>query len=333
MKKRVLLLMTTHYTIYEMIIVNLEKMGFEVTHFEPLVKGFKYKSIIQKVYNFFRKTFLNDKNYKKNLQEKHLNNQLNEILNFPDNHFDISLAIRPDTYNKSVINKVKKTAKKTIAYQWDGMDRFKTDENIIDYFDVFGVFDPDDYSKYSINHQNVFLTNNFFFDYLTTPQKEFDILYIGAEQEGRKTIIDKVSCISNKSNLKNYLRIYTEKSRANKKTPYIINNEKLSYDDFLFLSSRSKCIIDIKLSTHKGLSFRFFEALYFQQKIITDNAYIKEFDFYNSNNILVVENWSEITSKHMIDFIEKPYQQIPSKTIDRYSFKNWFTEITQISKV
>lgn len=327
MKKRVLLLMTTHYTIYEMIIQNLVNMGYEVIHFEPLLKEFKYKNIFQKVDNFFRKTFLNDKDYKKKLQNKHLENQLNEVLNFPDNYFDISLAIRPDAYTTTVINYIKKISKKTIAYQWDGMQRYKTNENIITYFDSFGVFDPDDYKKYYL-YKNVFLTNNFFFDYLPIPKKEIDILYIGAEQENRKKIINNISLVSNQSNLTKYLRIYTEKKKSYQNNSYILNSEKLSYSDFIYFSSKAKCIIDIKVSTHKGLSLRFFEALHFKQKIITNNTYVKEFDFFNTNNILVIEDWFKITPELLLNFINTPLEPISNEIILKYSFENWFLSLT-----
>ncbi|MEJ8591158.1 hypothetical protein JSO54_07920 [Riemerella anatipestifer] len=331
MKGRILLLMTPHYSIYQNIIKNLELMGYEVLYFESVYTGFKYKNWFQKLTNFIRKTFLNDKNYKKQLKESHLEKSLVTLLDCPENYFDYTLVIRPDAYTPKMMEYINKISKKTIAYQWDGMKRFQHSEALIDSFDVFGVFDSNDFEVYSIKHKNLFLTHNFYFDFVSVPQaKTIDLCYIGAEQNDRVQIINYISSLTNATDFVSYFRIYTERRSFNQESPIIINNKLLSYQEVERISSQSRCILDIKFHAHDGLSFRFFEALHFSQKTITDNPTVKNYDFYHPNNILVVEDWFKLTKEQLASFLEKPYTEIPECVKSKYSFEEWFKTIISI---
>ena len=73
-----------------------------------------------------------------------------------------------------------------------------------------------------------------------------------------------------------------------------------------------------------GLSFRIFEAMALEKKIITDNEKIKNYDFYNSNNILVLnKDFSNITK----DFFETPYQPLPEKIYEKYTLEKWVERV------
>lgn len=55
------------------------------------------------------------------------------------------------------------------------------------------------------------------------------------------------------------------------------------------------------------------------KKLITTNKCIKEFDFYNKNNILVLENnYDEIK-----DFLALPYIIIDEKIKNNYMLEQW----------
>ena len=177
MKKRVLLLMTSHYSIHEMIISNLEKMGYEVEYRD--IKTFKYKGIKQKMYNFFRKVVLGDKSYKEYLRKKCVDEDICDA--FRNSQFDYTLVIRPDAYLPQTIHFLKKISKRVIGYQWDGFSRFDTPPELIDAFDIFGTFDKNDYENHIENHDNLILTQNFYFDFMPIPDKELDLFYIGAQ--------------------------------------------------------------------------------------------------------------------------------------------------------
>ena len=97
--------------------------------------------------------------------------------------------------------------------------------------------------------------------------------------------------------------------------------EKLvSYDKYLEMLSETKCILDYNQDGQTGLSLRPMEALFLEKKLITNNKEIKNYDFYNSNNIFILE---EDNIEDIKEFMEKPYKKIDSKIIDYYNFEQW----------
>lgn len=83
---------------------------------------------------------------------------------------------------------------------------------------------------------------------------------------------------------------------------------------------QSKILVDIKRPSHDGLSFRFFEAIGYDKKIITNNQSVKHYDFYNPNNILITdfENLDGLT-----EFINTPFIPYSTEYKEKYLFKNW----------
>ncbi|WP_228453698.1 hypothetical protein [Chryseobacterium manosquense] len=69
-----------------------------------------------------------------------------------------------------------------------------------------------------------------------------------------------------------------------------------------------------------GLSFRFFEGLYYRKKIITDNLMVKKYDFYHPDNIFVIENGNNAA---ILEFLKRPYQELPEHIVKKYSFSEW----------
>lgn len=66
----------------------------------------------------------------------------------------------------------------------------------------------------------------------------------------------------------------------------IIYDNLMSYEDYLNLSTEASCIVDLyRLRSDEGLSYRISEAIFLQQKIITDRDCLLNEPFYNPSNI------------------------------------------------
>lgn len=64
-------------------------------------------------------------------------------------------------------------------------------------------------------------------------------------------------------------------------------NKIIDHEELPKYYKNTKIILDLMREGQFGLSFRVFEAMALE-KIITDNEKIKNYDFYNPNNILVL---------------------------------------------
>lgn len=58
----------------------------------------------------------------------------------------------------------------------------------------------------------------------------------------------------------------------------------------------SKAQIEIQHPSQKGLTTRAFESLGTKTKLITTNPAIRQYDFYNSNNILIIDRNNPVIS-------------------------------------
>lgn len=52
----------------------------------------------------------------------------------------------------------------------------------------------------------------------------------------------------------------------------------------------SKVLLDINRIGQSGLTFGVFESINLEKKLITTTADIKKYDFYNPNNILIIDD-------------------------------------------
>ena len=76
------------------------------------------------------------------------------------------------------------------------------------------------------------------------------------------------------------------------------------------------------------MSFRPFEAIGLKKKLITNNIEIKNYDFYDPQNIFVIEDIENISISK--DFFESEYKELPKEIVEKYFIKNWIETICNL---
>lgn len=323
MKKKSFLLVMPEYSDFtELFEKNLQKTGFKPYILTDQLDALKY-GIKDKTVNFFRKKFLQDKTYKRKLIDQQKKENLEKKLLQLPTDLDYILVIRPDYFDIPFIEKLKNKTKKLIAYQWDGFDKFPEIKKYINLFDTFFCFE---------NEKDERLTHitNFYFDHLESVQNKVTrkkplLYFVGLYWENREKKIDRFISEVSKMNVKLSINIqyWNKKERKNPLINYI--SQRISFSENLQNVIDADILLDFVDPLHNGLSIRFFEALYYKKKIITDNSEVKNYDFYHPNNIFVLvnENFDGIKK-----FIELPYHEISEQIVEKYSFSSWIKKIT-----
>ena len=324
--KKILLPITVDVGLNTCIEENLRKNGFEV-YMLTYNNEFKYPGLKYKILNFIHKNFLFDKGYKarirKELQYKKIEKELES---FPK--VDYSLTIRADLFNKSILNKVTSLAAKNYAYQWDGLSRFEGIQELIPLFDKFYVFDKNDIEK-----GKTYPTTNFYFDCFDTLFEkkipEYDFFYIGSYDNRIQSLLTICDYLYSKNYKLNVILRTVTKDNLQAR-PYISFIKKpTSYYENLEKGANAKFLIDLKNdSVHEGLSFRIFEALGSNKKIITNNQIVKNYDFYDPQNILCLDEKFDLS--RIDDFLNTPYREVDPITKKKYSFTNWIKYLLEI---
>ncbi|GIZ14546.1 hypothetical protein [Capnocytophaga catalasegens] len=306
---------------------NLKFLGFEVVDVSISLR-YKYKSLKDRLINTFRKIILKDTSYKKKVRFALVEQQMNEKIDSLKEKADYVFIIRPDIYPEHFLRKLKTCSKTMIAYQWDGINVFPEVKKIVKYFDRFFVFDENDVKE------GFLPITNFYFD--IPEQLEIienkNIFFVGVWKRNRIKPIEKLILQIEKTNYIADISLFTLNKNLLKKyknSPINVTNKRISLDENHQKVCESAVLVDILNTVHNGLSFRVFEAMKYKKKLITNNLHIRNYDFYNENNILVLEKDADY--ERISSFLELPYIDLPQILYDKYAFTNWIKYILDIS--
>ena len=117
------------------------------------------------------------------------------------------------------------------------------------------------------------------------------------------------------------------KSEFRDTVPEDFSFEKKEQGEIAAVISASKVIVDMQHPKQSGLTMRTIEMLGMKKKLITTNKTIKRYDFYNPDNICIVDrNAPQID----LGFLEKPYCELPARIYDKYRIESWITDVLGI---
>lgn len=329
MKPKCLLVMTNFVGMDEIILENIsKKYDTESIIYSFDNQKFKYKNTLQKLTNFCQKLIGNN-DYKKQLKNTAENERIQNEIKLKSNFYDLVLVFSIEYFNEKTLRSLKSISKKMIGYQWDGLGRTPEIFDRIKYFDKFYTFDPKD-----VDNKTIFFATNFYLDVpeidikINNSPIESDLLYIGTATGDR---LEKIKAlIFEMRGLKKIFKVillsYDDVAALRKQYPYeeiTFITKSMSYKETLNEVLKTKAILDLKLSVHDGLSFRFFEGMKYRKKIITDNVTVKDYDFYSPDNIHFLENINE----NLANFLNKDYVEIDPNVYKKYRFSNWINYI------
>lgn len=323
---------------------NLKKIGFYVEYLDiENPPKFRNKNLKDKLLNICYRRFKKDTSYIYTAEKNHYNKfNIKKISELKNKKYDYVLIIKPDEFTPKFIKKASQLGNATAGYIWDGIRHFFLESlhKSRIYFDYLYSFDHNDVQKYPELDLS-FITNYYVYDENREQynSKDLDLYYIGAlggkqPNQRRDYLLEKLlknfeGYTEVKIHLEKHFLLSEEEKLKNPRIKYIYNY--VSYHEAMEKTKSSKIVIDIRKKHHIGLSFRFFECMYYEVKLITDNHTVKNYDFYNPNNILVVDfDKIEDYENEIKKFISLPYQKLPKEIFEKYSIKNWIKYVFRI---
>ncbi|MGM8361087.1 hypothetical protein ACSV4D_04125 [Flavobacterium sp. ARAG 55.4] len=316
-KKRLLFIAPDHYSFYKVILEGFIKYSDYEVHFiySNKSENFKYKNLTQRIYNFFLKKFIG-RNIKHEYKLKYFDLKLNEY-----ESYDLLYINRPDILTEESLIKVTAKCKKSIVYYWDSFAKIEGQFETLKYFNKTYSFDKFDCEKYG-----TIKGHNFFYHEENDLEPEYDIFFFGTYDKRYNDLIQIIDCIKNQ-NLKVHSTLFSYDKNISKKTNH--NNisfihKIVPFNKAYIYNQNTKIILDIQHDTQVGLSFRPYEAMGLKKKLITTNPHIKDYDFYNQNNIFI---WDKHTTEIPKSFLETPYEDIDEEIYNKYKLENWVKSI------
>ncbi|MGJ7033666.1 hypothetical protein [Niabella hirudinis] len=246
--------------------------------------------------------------------------------------FDYALIIRADFLSIKELDLIKSVADQMISFHFDGMHRYPKIFRRIAHFDRFFVFDPEDAQKYAYN--NVRFMPNCYFDYPESggkgicPTPGYQLYYLGSFEALRTKEILRLQQYLAKMGFNHKIDLVFDQANRRHITPELeaavtCLTETISFEAHQQRIERTNILLDFALDQHTGLSYRIFESIKYEKKLITTNVHVVNYDFYTPENIFILnDNYSEL-----YDFIETPYTALPSQIKKKYSFTSWIKNI------
>lgn len=301
------------------IIEELNKRGVIASQIDISKFEYKYNSIFHRISNFLTKLFFR-KNFKKIEMEKHILTQL-QILGKQD----IILSIRPDSISKKTHLEIKKWCNKYISYLYDSTNLYPIDNLLNEVFDKIYTFDKHDAKKYNFE----LISNYIYFEKRNNDpvlNYKYDLFVVSSVDE-RIDTLNKVARICEDAGLSFRFIVVGKKKPKNLHPKIIYTNKKMSFEDLKPELENAKVFLDIIKENQNGLSFRIFDALAFQKKIITSNASVKEYAFYNPNNFLIIDTKN---IKIPLHFFSSTFEPLPEAIYQKFTINNWVSTVFEI---
>lgn len=268
---------------------------------------------------------------------------IDRIKKFNIDSFDFLFLIRGKLITSGVLEYLKGNYEnmKFIMYQWDSIENVNNILNLIHFFDVVYTFDKNDYLTYGITNPKwkfkpLFYVDDFKLEKRTQNGCEIDILFVGTYHSERNLFLNKISkfCQSEGLTFFSYLyvpKLYFIKRKLTSKEFRTVSLDEVQFkslprNELIELIKQSKVIIDYQAYSQSGLTMRTIESLGAKSKIITTNEHIKYYEFYNPENIMIVDK-KNIATQISINFINKNYIDIDQNIYEKYSLRNWVLDI------
>lgn len=331
MGKTILLGMPAVSGLYKLIAGNLAYHGFNVINIVEDDLSFRYPSLYSRLYVKYRKLVCKDSYAKKQLKWQVLQDSVAQKIEAAGG-LDYALFISADLYSREFLHFIKSQSRNGIVnYQFDGMHRYPAIYPLIDLFDRFYVFDPDDYAR---NRHNFLPATNFYFDDNLTPagSPTSDFYFAGTHYDSRAPIIAALGDYAQQRNKSADINILWKHSQKKGRKIYPaaairLIQKHFSFEENIERMKRTNVLLDCVVEDHKGLSFRTFEAIGYRKKLITTNQSIIDYDFYHPDNFLV---WNGKDFNILDKFLSVPYRETNEAVRQKYSFGNWINYILNI---
>lgn len=247
--------------------------------------------------------------------------------------FVVNIEAMPRHFLKMLKNQYPNT--KFILYMWDSIMNKRKTISYIPFFDVVFSFDADDCKKNPyIKFRPLFYLNEYQ-SIISYNRFKYDLLFIGTAHSDRYSFLQKIQVQPDIRNKKCYFYLYLQDwklflwykvvnpifRKAHMKDFRYIPLTKL---ELINLIKQSRIIIDIQHPNQVGLTIRTIEMLGAGRKLITTNKLVETYDFYDPNNILIIDRDNPVIPEQ---FFYTDYIPVDQKIYEKYSLDGWLNDV------
>ena len=295
----------------EYAVEEMKRQGHEVEVYyydkPPLL--FQYKNSFHRALSSLRKLVGG------NERKAHRFNLLSEALD--GKKFDKTIVIHGQYLNEKTLLFLKSISKEYIAFFFDSLTKMPRQRTIIKYFDKVYSYDPKDCEEEGF----LFLTNFIPTEDYRSKEYKYTVFNISS-LDHRIDALKKVAKYFNENGISYDFQLCNNKIKSLEN--FTINSKRIDVKNIFPMIKDAKVILEINRNDQTGLTFRSFEALGNEKKLITNNKEIKKYAFYKEENILIIDETDIVIPLH---FLNSDYQPIPEEIYQKFTLSAWVKNI------
>ena len=217
---------------------------------------------------------------------------------------------------------------------WDSYRNMTPDSpKKVPLFDKSFTFDPQDAQLDSrLNYRPLFFVD----DYASLPRvnADIDLLFLGTVHSDRYAILRRLSQALPSGVRLETILYFPSRLVYGFRRVFDPTFWRARRDEFIFhpldkskiqsLIARARVVVDIERTVQCGFTMRTIEVLGAGKKLLTTNPKVAEADFFNANNIAIIDRRRPIVTS---TFLESPYKPPSAEILKRYSLSGWLDEV------
>ena len=235
---------------------------------------------------------------------------------------DTLLVVNPGQVDTRVIAKAMSVSQTRQAYLYDSLARSPVSSYWLARYDQVFSFDQTDVDAHGLRK-----LHNFIYDTqpseLASGPRAYKAFLVMAGVD-RLALLDDLAGQIAQAGFDNYLFIVQYKTAPTTRHNIRFIRERLSLPDVQAYIQNSDILLDLVRPHQTGLSFRLFEALHHQRKVITNNPSVVNYDFFDPHNILLIDEQNPVIPQA---FLQSAYRPIAPAVLYRYSLAGWCSQV------
>lgn len=205
---------------------------------------------------------------------------------------------------------------------WNKIDKYHNNNSKFTVKSNIYSTDRGDCDKYNLKYNHIFYPTELHKDW--SPTLANNLYFIGADK-GRAKKLYMLNLLFTGCGLNSNIRIVSNNAGQAYRDLFkdMLISKPISYTDYINEINKNGILLDINQEGQKAITMRVLESVVFSKKLITTNAEVKNFSFYNQNNILVIDSEKLPSPTDICEFISKPFIPYTDEQLYDISFEHW----------
>lgn len=256
-----------------------------------------------------------------------------------DKQYDYIFVIKGEGLTRAGISVLRSAypQAKLILYLWDSLDNIRDGVGKLSLYDKVLTFDPEDASAYDLRFRPLFYHKGFSGTQVAT-EFQYDIAFIGTSHSSRPRIVKALTEQCEKTGRKFFSYLFTPHylvylynklfNREYRNVKWSdLHSQSLPAQTVREIYDASRCVLDVEHGRQRGLTMRTIEMLGIGKKVITTNALIAQYDFYNPKNFFILDRANPVLD---VAFLDTPYEPLSPEIQEKYSLDSFLKEIFEL---